>query len=291
MITMSNTSPATTVFNIQPFKRATWKLTTSASSGLTAPSINSKDYNLWEPDNFSKHADGSSRGDEFEEAFDNIALEQQREIMEKTQQQQQVQMQLERQQIKQKQQQRELQQRDQVQQQQKEQQHQQQEEKSDNDQREHLKKAREIPLHLRVTQEQEQENTSSQKQTETQTKAKPQPQIHPQTHPQTPHIGTSRIPPHKPNEQKRQPIACFNCRQRRLKCDGENPCSPCVRRGVAESCAFAQQVRRRGPGRKKLAQLASLGDVNAANALGIKPGEWVRDPELFPPSPKRKRND
>ncbi|TIB27571.1 hypothetical protein E3P86_04103, partial [Wallemia ichthyophaga] len=210
-------------------------LTTSASSGLTAPSINSKDYNLWEPDNFSKHADdggcvipttseilythpiqpwksclissnylynhsnylnyfcqGSSRGDEFEEAFDNIALEQQREIMEKTQQQQQVQMQLERQQldhkrqqIKQKQQQRELQQRDQVQQQQKEQQHQQQEEKSDNNQREHLKKAREIPLHLRVTQEQEQENTSSQKQTETQTKAKPQPQIHPQTHPQT----------------------------------------------------------------------------------------------------------
>lgn len=104
-------------------------------------------------------------------------------------------------------------------------------------------------------------------------------------------MGTSKPPPHRLNEQKRQPIACFNCRQRRLKCDGENPCSPCVRRGVTDTCAFAQQVRRRGPGRKKLAQLASLGDANAANALGIEPGGWIRDPELYPPSPKRKRND
>lgn len=103
-------------------------------------------------------------------------------------------------------------------------------------------------------------------------------------------VGTSKPPPRRANEQKRQAIACFNCRQRRLKCDGENPCSPCVRRGVADTCAFAQQVRRRGPGRKKLAQLASLGDVDAAKALGIEPGDWIRDPELYPPSPKRKRN-
>lgn len=104
-------------------------------------------------------------------------------------------------------------------------------------------------------------------------------------------VGTSKPPQRRADDQKRQAIACYNCRQRRLKCDGENPCSPCVRRGVADTCAFAQQVRRRGPGRKKLAQLASVGDVDAAKTLGIEPGHWIRDPELFPPSPKRTGND
>lgn len=48
----------------------------------------------------------------------------------------------------------------------------------------------------------------------------------------------------------RQAISCYPCRGRKLKCDGEKPCSQCVRRGGAGECEYAQAVRRRGKGKK-----------------------------------------
>ena len=35
-----------------------------------------------------------------------------------------------------------------------------------------------------------------------------------------------------------------------MKCDGEKPCSQCVRRGGKEGCEYAGSVRRRGKGKK-----------------------------------------
>ena len=90
------------------------------------------------------------------------------------------------------------------------------------------------------------------------------------------------------SENKRQPIACFNCRQRRLKCDGAHPCSPCVRRGVDQTCAFAQQIRRRGPGKKKLAHLAMLGDAQAAQQLGVEPGSKDIEDKFNYPKKRKK---
>ena len=89
-------------------------------------------------------------------------------------------------------------------------------------------------------------------------------------------------------DNKRQPIACFNCRQRRLKCDGAHPCSPCVRRGVDQTCAFAQQIRRRGPGKKKLAHLAMLGDAQAAQQLGVEPGSKDFEDKFNSPKKRKK---
>jgi hypothetical protein len=36
-----------------------------------------------------------------------------------------------------------------------------------------------------------------------------------------------------------------------LKCDGEKPCSQCVRRGGGDGCEYAHSVRRRGKGKKE----------------------------------------
>jgi len=50
--------------------------------------------------------------------------------------------------------------------------------------------------------------------------------------------------------QSRQAISCFPCRTRKLKCNGQKPCSQCTRRGGDDGCRFAESVKRRGKGKK-----------------------------------------
>ena len=54
-----------------------------------------------------------------------------------------------------------------------------------------------------------------------------------------------------PSRSQRQLISCYPCRARKLKCDGENPCRQCSRRGSEKECAYADRVRRRGKGKKQ----------------------------------------
>ncbi|RXK38589.1 hypothetical protein M231_04095 [Tremella mesenterica] len=56
--------------------------------------------------------------------------------------------------------------------------------------------------------------------------------------------------PNNPERRTRQPISCYGCRQRKLKCDGIKPCCQCVRRGNDKECDYAPMVRRRGKGKK-----------------------------------------
>lgn len=59
--------------------------------------------------------------------------------------------------------------------------------------------------------------------------------------------------------QPRQPISCYPCRVRKLKCDGGHPCSQCLKRSSTDSCAYADSVRRRG----KAKRVATDGNVTA----------------------------
>ena len=52
------------------------------------------------------------------------------------------------------------------------------------------------------------------------------------------------------DNDRKPTIACYNCRSKKLKCDGARPkCHHCTRRGEA-SCAYDVVLRRRGPGKK-----------------------------------------
>lgn len=62
------------------------------------------------------------------------------------------------------------------------------------------------------------------------------------TRPDSPAYSTSR--------PMRQLISCYPCRNRKLKCDGSQPCSQCMRRSGDEECRYADAVRRRGKGKK-----------------------------------------
>ncbi|OAL38486.1 hypothetical protein AYO20_02135 [Fonsecaea nubica] len=43
---------------------------------------------------------------------------------------------------------------------------------------------------------------------------------------------------HKISKRNRQPISCFNCRIKKLKCDKGHPCETCVKRGDESSCVY-----------------------------------------------------
>ncbi|WRT67226.1 uncharacterized protein IL334_004192 [Kwoniella shivajii] len=49
---------------------------------------------------------------------------------------------------------------------------------------------------------------------------------------------------------KRQPISCYPCRDRKLKCDGKTPCGQCSKRHIDGQCHYAKAIRRRGRNRK-----------------------------------------
>ncbi|ORX39990.1 hypothetical protein BD324DRAFT_667563 [Kockovaella imperatae] len=54
-----------------------------------------------------------------------------------------------------------------------------------------------------------------------------------------------------PGRGRRQPISCYPCRARKLKCDESQPCFQCRRKGKEGDCIFAPHIRRRGKSRKK----------------------------------------
>lgn len=61
---------------------------------------------------------------------------------------------------------------------------------------------------------------------------------------------SSGLPP-SGDEERKVVIACFNCRSKKLRCDGAKPaCAGCVRKGIQAECNYDVAVRRRGPGRK-----------------------------------------
>ncbi|WWC61018.1 uncharacterized protein I303_103596 [Kwoniella dejecticola CBS 10117] len=64
-------------------------------------------------------------------------------------------------------------------------------------------------------------------------------------HPGQPH---SAYPP--PKRAKRQQISCYPCRNRKLKCDGKKPCAQCSRRHIDGQCKYAENIKRRGRGKK-----------------------------------------
>lgn len=47
----------------------------------------------------------------------------------------------------------------------------------------------------------------------------------------------------KKHERRRCPLACCNCKRRKERCDGRQPCSRCICRGVHLSCTFQRPVR------------------------------------------------
>ncbi|KAG9018775.1 hypothetical protein FRB90_009779 [Tulasnella sp. 427] len=42
-------------------------------------------------------------------------------------------------------------------------------------------------------------------------------------------------------KRRRQALSCTECKRRKIKCDRQNPCSPCTRRGEADRCRWATQ--------------------------------------------------
>lgn len=62
--------------------------------------------------------------------------------------------------------------------------------------------------------------------------------------------GRGGSPAYSTSRPMRQLISCYPCRSRKLKCDGNVPCSQCLRRNGEEECKYAETVRRRGKGKK-----------------------------------------
>ncbi|KIX98478.1 uncharacterized protein Z520_05779 [Fonsecaea multimorphosa CBS 102226] len=48
----------------------------------------------------------------------------------------------------------------------------------------------------------------------------------------------SQQPGHKISKRNRQPVSCYNCRIKKLKCDKSHPCETCVKRGDEASCVY-----------------------------------------------------
>jgi hypothetical protein len=68
----------------------------------------------------------------------------------------------------------------------------------------------------------------------------------------SPHVNPRTSPSSSSNKPSRQLISCYPCRSRKLKCDGNQPCSQCIRRGSDTECTYAPSVRRRGKGKKSM---------------------------------------
>ncbi|KAK4683870.1 hypothetical protein P7C73_g6347, partial [Tremellales sp. Uapishka_1] len=53
---------------------------------------------------------------------------------------------------------------------------------------------------------------------------------------------------------RRQPISCHACRKGKLKCNGDRPCVQCVKKHIDDACDYEQTIRRRGRGKKQIAE-------------------------------------
>ncbi|KAH8645467.1 hypothetical protein BX600DRAFT_478165 [Xylariales sp. PMI_506] len=49
----------------------------------------------------------------------------------------------------------------------------------------------------------------------------------------------------KPEDRRRSVKACNACKHLKKRCDSRTPCSPCLRKGIAESCQYSDQPSRR----------------------------------------------
>jgi hypothetical protein len=68
---------------------------------------------------------------------------------------------------------------------------------------------------------------------------------------------------------KRQPISCYPCRKRKLKCDGDHPCSSCIKRSSEVECKYEGEIKRRGKGKKQVE--ADIADAEHGLGLGLVP--------------------
>ncbi|KIW98656.1 uncharacterized protein Z519_00317 [Cladophialophora bantiana CBS 173.52] len=92
---------------------------------------------------------------------------------------------------------------------------------------------------------------------------------------------------HKVSKRNRQPVSCFNCRIKKLKCDKGHPCETCVRRGDESSCVYgniplpkaadpsiaagantSHVVNRRGQAQERLRHLEQLVMQMVGNSTG-----------------------
>lgn len=73
---------------------------------------------------------------------------------------------------------------------------------------------------------------------------------HPQGQPHASLLGSVQGPGWAASNA-RLAISCYPCREKKLKCDGDTPCDPCVRKGNQHNCAYATEVRRRGKTQKR----------------------------------------
>ncbi|KAH7091847.1 hypothetical protein BKA62DRAFT_723714 [Auriculariales sp. MPI-PUGE-AT-0066] len=99
--------------------------------------------------------------------------------------------------------------------------------------------------------------------------------------------GTPSTVPDRP--KKSQVIACFSCKEKKLRCDmGRPKCTNCLSRHL--DCAFPEAVRRRGPGKKKKEKEAAAAAAAVANGMGhVFDGELILEQGYE--SPEREEGD
>ncbi|KAJ9157980.1 Zinc c6 transcription factor [Pleurostoma richardsiae] len=69
----------------------------------------------------------------------------------------------------------------------------------------------------------------------------------------------------KQSERRRCPQACRNCKRRKERCDGRQPCSRCICRGVHHDCSFSHPVETVPPeGSTSLASPSSVASLDSA---------------------------
>lgn len=77
----------------------------------------------------------------------------------------------------------------------------------------------------------------------------------------------------KPSERRRCPQACSSCKRRKERCDGRQPCSRCIVRGVQYECYFSRPLETPPPSTGPMAvsagavRLTSTAPAAAASAL------------------------
>lgn len=71
----------------------------------------------------------------------------------------------------------------------------------------------------------------------------------------------------KPSERRRCPQACASCKRRKERCDGRQPCSRCIVRGVQYECFFSRPLETPPPSATPMtAPMGAAGSTTAAPA-------------------------
>lgn len=72
--------------------------------------------------------------------------------------------------------------------------------------------------------------------------------------------GTSSAEPHAAQQQKRTRVllSCGPCRVSKLKCDREQPCSQCLKKGRDDLCVYAPKPEKKRPAKGMASRLKRL---------------------------------